>query len=130
VAILNTLRQAVRPGGLVFLETNHRDTAVAFYSRFSRPANRLPDGTLLVEEHVFDAITGRANIRWSWWGPAGAGEKSASLRLYTATELVSLLARAGLRFRSAHRGCSKEPFKAEGPEMGGRLGLLAEREAA
>jgi hypothetical protein len=129
VAILTTLQRAVRAGGVVFIETNHRDTAAAFYSRVPRPASRLPDGTLLVEEHSFDAITGRAELRWSWWGPHGQGEKSASLRLYTVTELVNLLARAGLRFRSAHHGCSKEPFKAEGAEMGGRLGLLAEREA-
>jgi hypothetical protein len=41
----------------------------------------------------------------------------------------ALLERAGLRFRPAHRGCSPERFRAEGPDLGGRLGLLAERAA-
>jgi hypothetical protein len=47
--------------------------------------------------------------------------------VYSATELVRLMQRAGLRFRSAHRGCSPEPFRAEGQDLGGRIGLLAER---
>jgi hypothetical protein len=64
---------------------------------------------------------------WYWSGPAGQGKKSASLRVYTGTELVRLLERAGLCFRSAHRGCSPEPFRAEGADLGGRIGLLAER---
>jgi hypothetical protein len=64
---------------------------------------------------------------WYWSGPAGQGKKPASLRVYAATELVRLIERAGLRLRSAHRGCSPEPFRAAGPDLGGRLGLLAER---
>jgi SAM-dependent methyltransferase len=127
VAILQTLGAAVKPGGLVFVESNHRDATAAFLSRGARPAQRLPDGTLLIEEPRFDALTGRMETSWHWSGPAGRGSKAASLRLYTATELVRLLERAGLRLRSAHQGCTMEIFRAEGPEMGGRLGLLAQR---
>jgi hypothetical protein len=47
------------------------------------------------------------------------------LRIYSITELVALMARAGLRLLSAHRGCSPEPFRSEGPDLGGRVGLLA-----
>ena len=106
LAVFRTLRSAVHPGGLVFVETMHRDALAAFYSRESQPGNRLSDGTLVVEESSFDP---------------------ASLRLYTATELVRLIELSGLRFRSAHRRCSLDPFKAEGMDMGGRLGILAER---
>src|SRR5205807_9136387 len=67
------------------------------------------------------------NTTWYWSGRAGQGHKSASLRLYTATELVRLLQSAGLRFLSAHRGCSLEPFRAEGPDLGGPIALLTER---
>jgi len=129
VAMLETLRAAVRPGGLVFVETNHRDATAAFLARGATPSQRLPDGTLVIEEPRFDALEGRVETCWYWSGPAGHGEKPASLRVYTATELVRLLDRAGLRVRSAHRGCSPEPFRAEGPDLGGRLGLLAERTA-
>ena len=129
LAILETLRGAVRPRGLVFVDTAHRDGAAAILARGAPPSRRMADGTLVVEEPRFDAISGRMESCWYWAGPAGCGEKRASLRVYSATELVRLLERAGLRFRSAHRGCSGEPFRAEGADLGGRLGLLAERPA-
>ena len=128
LAILGTLRAALRPGGLLFVETNHRDLTATFLAKGVAPSERLPDGTLVVEEPRFDPISGRMETCWHWSGPAGQGSKAASLRVYAATELVRLVERAGLRFRSAHRGCSPEPFRAEGPDLGGRLGLLAERE--
>lgn len=127
LAILETLRAAVRPGGLVLVETNHRDLMATFLARGVAPSQRLPDGTLVVEDPRFDPVSGRLETCWYWCGPAGQGTKPASLRVYSATELVGLLQRAGLRFRSAHRGCSPEPFRAEGPDLGGRIGLLAER---
>ena len=88
---------------------------------------RLPDGTLIIEEPRFDPLAGRVETTWYWSGPAGAGQKSASMRLYTITELAALLTRAGLRVLSLHAGCTPEPFVAAGPQMGGRVGVLAER---
>jgi 2-polyprenyl-3-methyl-5-hydroxy-6-metoxy-1,4-benzoquinol methylase len=38
VAILETLRDAVRPGGLVFVETNHRDLTAVFLARGMPPS--------------------------------------------------------------------------------------------
>ncbi len=122
LAILKTMAKSVRRGGFVLIETNHRDATVLHLSHGSKPADRLPDGTLLVEEPKFDPIQGRIETTWFWSGPKGSGEKTASIRIYTATELISLLQRAGLKFRSAHNGCSTEPL-----EVDGRLGLLAER---
>jgi hypothetical protein len=112
---------------LVLVETSHRDFLAVFLSRGSKPARRLPDGTLAVEEPNFDPITGRIKTKWFWWGPNGSGEKTAEFRVYSATELVNLLERAGLRYLSAHRGCSTDPFTGAGPDMGGRLAVLTER---
>jgi SAM-dependent methyltransferase len=133
LAILHNLRAAVRPGGLVLVETAHRDLVITNFLRGGgigrvRPSQRLPDGTLVIEEPAFDPIAGRVDTCWYWSGPKGCGKKSGSLRVYSATELVALMQRAGLRFRSAHRGCSPEPYTAEGPDMVGRLAILAERE--
>jgi SAM-dependent methyltransferase len=122
LAILSNLRGAVRPGGRVFIETLHRDRIVANRSQSPRHGNRLPDGTLLLEEPRLDPIAGRVETTWYWSGPGGSGEKSASVRVYTATELVRLVETAGLRFLSAHNGCSTEPF-----EISERLGLLTAR---
>ena len=127
LAILSNLRSAVRPGGLVLVETMHRDLVIVNFLRGGKPSRRMDDGTLVVEEPVFDPIAGAVNVTWYWAGPNGRGQKSARMRSYSATELVALVEKAGLRFRSAHKGCSPEPFKAEGPEMGGRLAILAER---
>ena len=127
LAVFKTLCAAVRPGGRVLIETMHRDVAVALFSRGLSPAQRLPDGTLVVEEPAFDPITGRVNTAWYWSGPSGNGSKSASLRVYSLTELIRMLDSVGLRFLSAHSGCSKEEFRAQGPEMGGRVAILTER---
>lgn len=126
LAIFQTLAGAVRPGGLVLIETTHRDLVATGLSRGGRPGLRLPDGTLVLEESMLDAVSGRIETCWHWAGPSGSGEKRASVRVYCATELVRLLERAGLRFRSAHAGCSPDPFRATGPDMGGRLAILAE----
>lgn len=122
VAILTTLRTAVRPGGLVLVETAHRDLAVVRLARADKIGSRLEDGTLVVEEPHFDPITGRVETAWHWFGVSGHGSKPASFRMYSATELINLIGRAGLRFRAAYNGCTSEPFKIDG-----RLGLLAER---
>jgi SAM-dependent methyltransferase len=125
LAVLATLRRAVHKDGRVFVETMHRDVAATYLAREVRPAERLSDGTLVIEQPRFDAVAGRVETVWYWSGPRGAGEKRASIRMYTITELVALMARAGLELISAHQGCSPAPFKAEGPDMGGRVGLLA-----
>jgi len=103
----------------MFVDTNHRDATVAFLARGAKPANRLSDGTLVVEEPIFDPIQGRINTVWYWSGPTGSGKKLASLRLYSITELVRLLERVGLRLVSAHKRCSTE-FA----DIGGRVGIL------
>jgi SAM-dependent methyltransferase len=125
LAVLTTMRRAVRPGGRVFVETMHRDVAATYLAREVQPAERLGDGTLVVEQPRFDPVAGRVNTTWYWYGPRGSGCKSASIRLYCITELVALMARAGLVLISAHRGCTPAPFKSEGPDLGGRVGLLA-----
>ena len=128
VAVLSTLRNAVLPGGLVFIETIHRDIVAVRLSQNPRPANRLPDGTLLVEEPRLDPVSGRVETTWYWSGPLGSGQKTASMRAYTVTELVRVIEAAGLRLRSVHAGCSPDPFVAAGAAIGGRLGMLAVRE--
>jgi SAM-dependent methyltransferase len=119
LAVFRTLRAAVRPGGLVFVETMHRDLAVRAIARGAR-GERRADGTLVVETPRFDGLMGRSETTWYWAGPRGSGQKSASLRIYSATELLRLVESVGLRFVSAHKGCSLEPFS----PFEGRLGLL------
>jgi SAM-dependent methyltransferase len=127
LAVIRTLAAAVRPGGLVLVETMHRDLFIARRTRGATPAHRQPDGTLFLEETRFDPVGGRCDTTWHWAGPAGSGAKSSSMRIYSITELAHLLDAAGLRLRSLHRGCSLEPFVSDGPDAGGRVALIAER---
>jgi 2-polyprenyl-3-methyl-5-hydroxy-6-metoxy-1,4-benzoquinol methylase len=128
VAIFRTLRDAIRPGGRVVVETNHRDSLCAFIARGSKASRRMPDGTLFVDEPEFDAIKGTVHLNWYWSGPNGSGEKHAEWRCYTPTQIVGLLEVAGLRFTGAYKGLSKTPYKAEGPESGGRLAVVVVRD--
>lgn len=125
VAILATLRAAVRPGGTVAVDTAHRDLLAARLAREAIPAHRLPDGTLLLEEPRFDPVAGRVQTTWYWAGPSGSGQKSASIRLYTITELVKLIERVGLRLEAALHSDTGAPFTASGPMLGGRVLLVA-----
>lgn len=128
VAIFRTLRGAVRVGGHVVVETNHRDLMCAFIAHGAKFSKRLPDGTLFVDESDFDAISGVVRLNWYWSGPRGIGEKHGEWRCYTPTQIVDLVQRAGLCFTKAYKGLSKTPYRAEGPESGGRLAVVAVRE--
>jgi SAM-dependent methyltransferase len=128
LALFRNLRAAVRPGGRVVVETNHRDLVCASIARGMKLSMRLPDGTVFLDEPVFDGISGLVTLNWYWWGPRGSGEKHARWRCSTPTEIVGLLERAGLRFAGAYQGLSKVPYKPAGPEAGGRLAVVAVRD--
>jgi SAM-dependent methyltransferase len=125
-AILRTLASAVRPGGRVVVDTMHRDVLAARLAQNATPAQRLPDGRLLIEERRFDPVAGRVETTWFWAGPGGSGQKSASIRVYAITELVRLMESAGLRFHAALHPGSGAPFTPAGPLLGGRVLLVSE----
>ena len=127
LAVLRTLATAVRPGGRVAVDTMHRDVLAARLSREGGPGQRLPDGTLFIEERQFDPVAGRVQTTWFWSGPGGSGQRSASIRVYTVTELVRLMERAGLQLQSALHPGSGAPFSPAGPQLGGRVLLVAEK---
>jgi SAM-dependent methyltransferase len=70
VAIFRTLRDAVRPGGRVLVETNHRDLTCTVIARGSKASKRLADGTLFLDEPDFDPISGVVRLNWYWSGLA------------------------------------------------------------
>ncbi len=127
VRIFRTLRSAVRPGGRVVVETNHRDLMCSFIARGSKSSMRMPDGTLFMDEPSFDPVAGVVTLNWYWSGPAGSGEKHAQWRCYTPGEIVRMLERAGLRVTGTYKGLSKAPFTADGPDVGGRLAVVSVR---
>jgi SAM-dependent methyltransferase len=127
IAMLTTLKQSVKPSGLVFIESIHRGYIEANIGQGPRPSERLEDGTLLEEEPHFCPKSGRVETTWKWSGPGGSGEKSASIRIYSAAEFESLIDAAGLQMIGQHDGCSPRPFDFDAAEPASRLGLLAQR---
>jgi SAM-dependent methyltransferase len=128
MAVLSTLRCALRGQGRLFIETAHRDRIAVALSHGQNHARRLSDQTLLLEEAHFDAVSGRVDSTRYYSGPAGSGQKHSSVRIYAATELVRLIEAAGFRLVSVHDGCSPAPFVAAGPTMSTRIGILAQRD--
>jgi SAM-dependent methyltransferase len=126
-AILSTLCRALRPGGLLFVETMHRDQVAANLVRAKPAGRRLPDGTLMLEEPRLDPVSGRVETNWYWSGRQGSGQKSSSIRIYNATELIRLIEGVGFMLRSTHRGCFPDPFVGDDGTMSPRLGVLAVR---
>jgi ubiquinone/menaquinone biosynthesis C-methylase UbiE len=92
--VLSEIRRVLRPGARLVIETLHRDWLV----RQSRERDWRPlrGGRLLLEQSAFDPGMGVMQSTQTLIDSAGEREsRSFSVRVYTATELVAMLARAG-----------------------------------
>lgn len=126
-AILANLVAALRPGGALVIETAHRDTVAVSQALGLAPATRRPDGTLMIEEPVFDPVAGIVESTWYWSGPTGGGHKRARLRVYTYTELCALVTSAGARIRGVFGGLDGRAVSARGAARTPRAVIVAER---
>ena len=93
LSALRELRRVLDEHGVLLLESMHRDDVVAGFR--ARDAWSLPDGTEVVARRRFDPLTGSSSEVWRWRRGDERGTRRHTLRLRTATEIVSLLRRAG-----------------------------------
>jgi ubiquinone/menaquinone biosynthesis C-methylase UbiE len=109
VEVLGQIRRVLRPGGRLVIETMHRDLAVR---RFAESNWRLlREGRLLLEHRTLDAAAGVAQTTQTLIDKTGERDsRTFSVRLYTATELVAMLARAGFEESKCHGGFDGSPF--------------------
>lgn len=117
-----TIHNSLLPGGRFLVETMHRDAIITRRALGDRVGVRGPNGMTLREHNVFDPISGQMHSTWTWNSPTQAGQKSSVMRLYCATELVSLLTRAGFAKIVCRTGITNEAFSEE--TLGSRLSLL------
>ena len=106
---LAELRRVLRPDGRLLIETMHRDLML---SRFHDQDWRLlGEGRLLLEQRTFDAAAGVAQTTQTLIDGAGGREsRTFSVRVYSATELVAMLGRAGFTDARAYGDLDGSPF--------------------
>src|SRR3954469_12507695 len=94
VRVLAEIRRVLRPGGRLVVETMHRDWLVTHFRESDWQL--LGAGRLLLERRTFDPASGVAQTTQTLIDPTGDRDsRSFSVRVYTATELVAMLRRAG-----------------------------------
>jgi ubiquinone/menaquinone biosynthesis C-methylase UbiE len=109
VDVLAQVHRVLRPGGRLVIETMHRDLAVRRWA--DRGWHLLGNGRLLLEQRTFDAAAGLAQTTQTLIETGGEREsRSWSVRLYTATELVAMLARAGFAEAKCYGDFAGSPF--------------------
>ena len=117
VRVLREIARVLRPGGGVLLDLLNREHALAGFVPSVQRVEE--DGTLVVEQRRFDALTGRLTTSFVLVSPSGERIDSAghSLRLYTLTELARMLAAAGLRLTRVYGGFEGEDYALESLRM-------------
>jgi ubiquinone/menaquinone biosynthesis C-methylase UbiE len=93
--VLAEIRRVLRPQSRLVVELMHRDRLVRGFSE--QDWRLLGEGRLLLEQRTFDAAAGVAQTTQTLIDGGGEREsRSFTVRVYTATELVAMLTRAGL----------------------------------
>jgi SAM-dependent methyltransferase len=94
LSVLEEFCRVLRPGGWLVIETLHRDALARRYE--SLGVDMLPDAAYLVEERSFDLAGGVMEATHTLLVPGKeADSRSFRMRVYTATELIGMVERAG-----------------------------------
>jgi SAM-dependent methyltransferase len=107
--VLGEIGRVLRPGGRLVIETMHRDLLVRQFREHDW--RLLGEGRLLLEQRTFDAASGVTQTTQTLIDKAGERDsRSFSVRVYTATELVAMLIRAGFEEARCHGDLDGAPF--------------------
>jgi ubiquinone/menaquinone biosynthesis C-methylase UbiE len=118
---LAEIGRVLRAGGRLVIETMHRDLLVRRFQ--DHDWRLLGEGLLLLEQRTFDAASGVAQTTQTLIDKSGDRDsRSYSIRVYTATELLAMLARAGFADARCYGDLGGAPFT-----TGARLVIVATR---
>jgi SAM-dependent methyltransferase len=108
---LADIRRVLRPGGRLVIELLHRDLLVRTFREHDW--SLLGEGRLLLEQRTFEPVSGVAQVTQTLIDGSGQREsRTFSVRIYTATELLAMLARAGFAETRCHGDLEGGPFDA------------------
>jgi SAM-dependent methyltransferase len=92
--VLAEICRVLRPGGRLVIEIMHRDALVLHFR--DSGWHLVGEGRVLLEQRTFDPAAGVAQTTQTLVEPSGERDsRTFSLRVYTATELLAMLDRAG-----------------------------------
>jgi ubiquinone/menaquinone biosynthesis C-methylase UbiE len=120
--VLGAIHRVLRPGARLVIETMHRDRLVRILRE--QDWRLLGEGRLLLEQRTFDPASGVVQTTQTLID--GTGERESrpfSVRVYTATEILAMLARAGFAEARCHGDLDGAPFS---PDT--RLVVVARRD--
>jgi ubiquinone/menaquinone biosynthesis C-methylase UbiE len=109
---LAEIRRVLRPGAKLVVELMHRDRLVRGFSE--QDWRLLGEGRLLLEQRTFDAAAGVAQTTQTLIDGGGEREsRTFSVRVYSATELIAMLGRAGFEDVRCYGDLDGSPFGME-----------------
>jgi len=107
--VLAKVAQALKSGGKFLLDVVNRDRLVRDFQ--AREWHAADEGWLGLEERTFDHLSGRMETRWVCVARDGVRyERLSSVRLYTASELRTMLERAGLKVTNLFGDYDGSPY--------------------
>ena len=107
--VLAEIGRVLRRGARLVIETLHRDLLVRTFRE--QDWRLLGEGRLLLEQRTFDAGSGVAQTTQTLVDSTGRRDsRSFSVRVYTATELVAMLERAGFEEAKCYGDLDGAPF--------------------
>jgi SAM-dependent methyltransferase len=116
---LAEIGRVLRPGGRLVVETMHRDLLMEIFTE--QTWQLVGEGRLLLEQRTFDPASGITQTTQTLIGGEGDREsRTFSVRVYTATELLAMLARVGFTDARCYGGLDGSPF-----ETSTRLAIVA-----
>jgi ubiquinone/menaquinone biosynthesis C-methylase UbiE len=109
VKALTEIGRVLRPAARLVIETMHRDRLV--HGFHEQDWQLVGEGRLLLEQRTFDAASGVAQTTQTLIDKTGERDsRSFSVRVYTATELVAMLLRAGFAEAKCYGDLDGGPF--------------------
>ncbi|MFA0739933.1 MAG: hypothetical protein DFNUSKGM_000029 [Candidatus Fervidibacter sacchari] len=107
--VLGKVAQALKSGGKFLLDVVNRDRLVRDFQ--GREWHAADEGWLVLEERTFDHLSGRMETRWICVARDGVRyERLSSVRLYTASELRTMLEQAGLKVKDLFGDYDGSPY--------------------
>jgi ubiquinone/menaquinone biosynthesis C-methylase UbiE len=110
--VLAEIHRVLRPEGRLVIETMHRDWLARHFQE--NRWMRVGEGRLMLEQGSWDPTSGLAQTTQTLVDPGGEREsRTWSLRVYSATELVAMLNRAGFESARCHGDLEGSPFSTD-----------------